>query len=72
MMGEQLVAVFIIVAHFTVMGYGGDALPRGKRLAFTSIEDCRKALPVVQRSFDRGDIPLKPDSVTCERLEIKR
>lgn len=69
---EQITAVFIIVAHFTVMGYGGDALPEGKRAAYATLEDCRKAAPAVSRSFERSALPVKPDRITCEKLEIKR
>lgn len=63
-------AVFIIAAHFTVMGYGGDALPEGKRMAFTTIEDCRRAIPAVRLSF--RSMPVTPDRIFCEKLEIKR
>ena len=70
---EQLSAVFIIVAHFTVMGYGGDGLPEGKRMAFANEADCRRALVSVRRSFDvRSSMPIKPDRIACEKLEIKR
>lgn len=69
---EQIATVFVIVAHFTVMGYGGDALPEGKRAAYASLKDCKDALPAVSRSFERSALPVKPDRVTCEKLEIKR
>lgn len=68
----EITAVWVIVAHFTVMGYGGDALPRGKRLAFTSIEDCRRAVPAIERSFAAAGLPISPDKVTCEKLEIRK
>ena len=68
---DQL-AVFVIVAHFTVMGYGGDALPKGNRFAFASVEDCRKAIPAVRRSFAVSGLPVTPDDIFCLKLEIKR
>lgn len=67
---EGITAVFVIVAHFTVMGYGGDALPEGKRLAFSNIEDCRRAIPAVRRSF--VSMPITPDRIYCERLELRK
>lgn len=69
-MPESITAVFIIVAHFTVMGYGGDALPEGKRVAFTNIEDCRKAVPAVRLSF--RSMPVAPDRITCEKMELRK
>ena len=68
-MPEQITAIFVIVAHFTVMGYGGDALPRHRK-AFADLAECQKAIPGVRRSF--ANMPVTPDRVTCEKLEIKR
>lgn len=69
---ESITAVFIIVAHFTVMGYGGDALPEGKRVAFANVEDCLKGIPAVRRSFERSGMPISPDNVSCHKLEIRK
>lgn len=67
----ELAAVWIVIAHFTVLTYGGDVLPEGKRMAFTSIEECRKALPAARRAFDSASLPAKPDRVACEKLEVR-
>lgn len=65
----EITAVWIVIAHFTVMGYGGDALPE-KRQAFLTESDCRKTITVVRRSFEA--MPIKPDKIACERLEIRK
>ncbi len=67
---DQITAVFVIIAHFTVMGYGGDALPEGKRWAFTTLADCNKAIPAVRLSF--RNMPVAPDRITCEKMELRR
>jgi hypothetical protein len=64
--------VFIIVAHFTVMGYGGDALPEAARdrKSYSTEASCTKALPAVQRAFARSSLPVQPDFVACLKMEI--
>lgn len=65
-------SVFIIVARFSLLGYSGEVLPDGKRHAFADLVECRKAIPAVERSFARRALPASPDSITCQKLEIKR
>lgn len=67
-------AVFVIVMHFTLMGYGGDVLPEGRRdrVAFISESECRKHIAVVRRSFAERALPIGADWITCEKLEVRK
>jgi len=64
--------IFIIVLHFTVMGYSGRALPSdaAHRKAFVEQSDCRKAIPAVRRAL--ASSPVAPDRIVCERMEIMK
>lgn len=71
MEAAALKAVWLVVLHFTVLGYHGRALPEGAahRTAFEKIDDCRKAIPVVRRAL--RTIPVQPDKIVCEKMEVK-
>ncbi len=67
-------AIWIVIAHFSVMGYGGDALPEAlrDRRAFATEKNCLAAVPAVRRSFAHSSLPVQPDYVTCLKMEIAK
>lgn len=63
--------LFLVVLNFTVGSYSARVLPRGEPLMFASQSDCeRVGIPKVKRSLNT--LPVAPDSVTCERVEIRK